>query len=134
MTYTCTTAVVQTGIVRTGLALAHTSKNKLDYHDFDASVAAPTGDTSSFVITVTTNLPLFGMRTAFFLIIIKTQTVDKMIDFATFGNFYFIQNCLQVLQLITIIMQIEPSLIQLTLSPCHPQYSLLEPISLQLHL
>ena len=86
MTYTCTTEVVQTGIVRAGLVLAHTSKNQLDYHDFDASVAVPTGETSSFVITVTTNLPLFGMRTAFFLVIIKTQSVDKMIDFAPFGN------------------------------------------------
>lgn len=95
MTYTCTTAIVQVGIVRAGIALAHTSKVSADYINFDASVATPTADTSSFVITVSTSSG--AMRTAFFLIVIKTQTVDKMIDLAPFGNLNLTQDGLQVL-------------------------------------
>ncbi len=113
MTYTCTTAIVQVGIVRTGIALAHTSKTNSDYINFDASVATPSGDTSSFVITVTT-LAASGMRTAFFLIVIKTQSVDKMIDFAPFGNSNLTQDGLQELPSITQSMRIDHKLNQST--------------------
>jgi hypothetical protein len=74
------------------------------------------------------------MRTAFFLIVIKTQTVDKMIDLAPFGNLNLTQDGLQALMSTTKTLRIDNKRNQSTSLLYHLQYFLQGRMSLQHHL